>query len=109
MRVRSQMKRRRPCSRTIVLRYKGKMTKRSVEKKERVEYIFPKHLKSVGGEQQSDKKGRGQTENTHQNSSKFNERTGERKVKREQGGCRRRRSTERSYYMHEQKEKLWFF
>lgn len=39
------------------MRYKGNMTKRQREKKKRFEYIFPKHLKSVGGEQPSDKRG----------------------------------------------------
>lgn len=73
---------------------------KETEKKKRFEYIFPKHSKSVGGEQQSDKEGPGQTKNTHQNSSKFNERTRGRTVDGKQERCRGK-DTEQSKYIQE--------
>lgn len=64
-----RMKPGRLCSRAVVMCYKGKtwQSSRGWKKKRRgLEYIFPKQLKCVGGEQQSDKEGQGQTQNTHQ-------------------------------------------
>ncbi len=75
------------------------------EKKKRSDYIFPKHSKSVGRKQQSDKERPGQAKNTHQNSGKFNERTRGRIVERKQEICRGK-DTEQSKYI--QKPKVFY-
>lgn len=57
------------------------------------------------GEQQSDKEELGQIENTHQNSSKFYERTGERFGKRKR--CRGKTdhlTHMRKFFMHDRKQ-----
>lgn len=41
----------------ITMCYEGKKSHDDTEKKKKLEDIFPTHLKSVGGEQQRDKKG----------------------------------------------------
>lgn len=68
-------------------------------KKRSLNISFQNTRKSVGGVQQSDKEGPGQTENTHQSSRRFSERTREGTVKRGQERCRGK-YTEQSYHAH---------